>query len=348
MNRSEIESTVRYVPAVQPALAQDVTFVMPFYKRMKYFSHYLKEGFWDGFRLQIICDGSPDEIVESLKKTLHTKSSVDIHAYPSNKGVAYARTAGIERVSTPFLSFCDDDDIIIDGHQFVNHAITAMQKDESILFYAMQDVYAFTEELHMGLQYDRRIFDKRTGKDLLTYMVFNGEISLLSLGSVFRSKDLRGIGPDTFFKVSEDYVYLARLCARYPQKRIAVNKSRGSYLRLTQHDSLSARKSYSIEKIVMNFISMFVGAHHLINMGGINKEAFQRILIKRGTVLKSSYGKGEETGMLLSKLLESGNMDSLSATSLSEEQQLVMHFLRQHEKNLPPEFYALTYGEVSA
>ena len=343
MNRSGIDSTVQYTPSVQPVLAQDVTVVMPFYKRTKYFSHYLKEGFWDGFRLQIVCDGSPKEIVDSLKEITWGKSGMDIHTYPSNKGVAFARTTGIDLVSTPFLTFCDDDDIIVDGHQFNEKAINAMKRDDSILFYTMQDVYAFTEELQIGLQYDRRIFNNRKGRDLLTYMVFNGEISLLSLGSVFRSKELKGIGPDTFFKVSEDFVFLARLCARYPKKHIMVDKDGGGYLRLTQHESLSSRKTYSIEKIVMGFISMFVAANYLIKLGGVSKENFQRILVKRGKILKSSYGMGEETGALMSRLLETGNMNSIADSNLSDEQRRALNFLLKNEASLPAEFYSLTY-----
>ena len=343
MNRSGIESAVQYTPSVQPVLSQDVTVVMPFYNRTKYFNHYLKEGFWDGFRLQIVCDGSPKEIVDSLRQITWGKSDLDIHTYPSNKGVAFARTTGIGLVSTPYLIFCDDDDVMVDGHQFNDKAINAMKEDDSILFYTMQDVYAFTEELQFGLQYDRRIFNKRKARDLLAYMVFNGEISLLSLGSVFRSKDMKGIGPDTFFKVSEDYVFLARLCARNPNKQIVVDKTGGSYLRLTQHESLSARKSYSIEKIVMGFISMFVAANYLIKLGGVSKENFQRILIKRGKILKSSYGMGEETGALMSRLVETGNMNRVAESNLSDEQRRALNFLFKNDANLPAEFYSLTY-----
>ena len=348
MNRTGIEPGVGFRTAVQTALAQDVTVVMPFYDRTKYFSHYVKEGFWDGFRLQIVCDGSPKNIVNYLKNVTGDSLAVNIHSYPTNKGVAFARKTGIELVSTRYLTFVDDDDIVINGHRFLERALKAMGEEEDMLFYTMQDVIAFTEELNFYRQYNRQIFNKRTARDLLTYMVFNGEISLLSLGSVFRSEDLQGIGPDTFFKVSEDYVFLARLCARYPHKRISVDTSNGSYLRLTQHESLSARNSYSIEKIVMNYISMFVGAHYLIKMGGLTRNAFQQILVKRGKILNASYKRGEETGVLMARLMDGGDMNRLAETNLSDEQRTAYNFLKVNEKHLPAEFYRLIRKEVYA
>ena len=342
------DSTVEYNTSIKAALKQDVTIVMPFYNRVKYFKHYLGEGFWDGFRIQAVCDGSPARVLESLHSIVQPNVGLDIHSYPRNQGIAFARSRAIDIVRTPYLVFCDDDDFIMEGHPFLEKAKAAMQAESDILFYAMRHVYAFTEALEIRKQYDRRIFHGRTGKELLVYMVQTGEISVLSLGSMFRVQDLRGSEPDSFFKVSEDYVFLARLCAKLPNRSIRVDEDNGGYLRLTQHESLSARNAYSIEKIVMHFVSMFVGAYYLEKMRGITPEGFRRVLRKRGAVLQHSYGKGAELSDLMIALYNKKNKEHLKSLNLSDEQRTGLSFLEANMSQLPAEFYAMTHWEVNA
>ena len=121
-----LESATEYKTSVKTALEQDVTVVMPFYDRIKYLKHYLGEGLWDGFRIQLVCDGSPENIVKSLSAIPQSKAELNIHTYPKNRGVAYARSTSLGIVTTPYLVFCDDDDFIIDGHSFLNKAQSSM------------------------------------------------------------------------------------------------------------------------------------------------------------------------------------------------------------------------------
>ena len=348
MKEISLDSAVDNKMSLKTALNHDVTVVMPFYNRIKYFEHYLGEGFWDGFRIQAVCDGSPAPVLTSLYTINKPKVDLNIHAYPKNQGIAYARSRAIGIVSTPYLVFCDDDDFIIEGHPFLKKANAAMQAQSDLLFYAMRNVYAFTEGLEIRKQYDRSIFHGRTGRELLIYMVQSGEIAVLSLGSVFRVQDLKGTEPESFFKVSEDYVFLARLCAKYPDRKIIIDGERGGYLRLTQHDSLSAKKAYSVEKIVMHFVSMFVGAYYLGKMRGITPEGFRYVLRKRAAVLQSSYKKGAELGKLMVQLYEKKNVEHLKHTPLSDEQRTGLNFLEANLDRLPAEFYAMTHWEVNA
>ena len=348
MKELGVDADVEYKASLKPALRQDVTVVMPFYNRIKYFKHYLGEGFWDGFRIQAVCDGSPAKVLHSLNAIRTPNVEIDVHNYPNNQGIAYARSRAIRIVNTPYLVFCDDDDFITEGHTFLAKAASAMQKESGILFYTMQNVYAFTEGLEMRKQYDRNIFHGRTGKELLIYMVQTGEISVLSLGSVFRVQDLRGTEPESFFKVSEDYVFLARLCAKYPQRKIQVDGEQGGYIRLTQHNSLSARSAYSIEKVVMHYVSMFVGAYYLEKMRGITPEGFRHVLRRRGALLQSSYKKGAELSELMIQLFDKKPIGFLKNGNLTDEQRNGLNFLEENIRHLPPEFYAITHWEVNA
>ncbi len=319
-------------PAIRDLTAEDVTVIMPVYDRVKYLRHYLKEGFWEGSRLQIVCDGSDENVLPEFQHLAFNQKHVDIYSYIQNRGPAFARTAGINRATTQFISFCDDDDFMTDASTFLQDACQKLASDEDILFVTAPAVYAFDESLNLTLQYNRRRFHGRTGRELLTFLVKTGEMCALSVGSVYWTQDVKGIYPDSFFKVSEDYTFLARLCARFPDRKVHVDMN-CAYMRLIQSKSLSSRSNYSLEKIVMHLISMFVGAYHLYEMEILQLSMFKHILIGRGKVLKESYGKGAEATEWLANLLDKKVIQAPTA-----EQQETYDFLQKMRSSLPEEF----------
>ena len=322
-------------PAIRDLTVDDITVVMPFYDRLKYLDHYLKEGFWDGLRVQIICDGSEPAMVENVEQLIALRDQMDIYSYVDNRGVAFARTTGINLVRTPYLAFCDDDDFMTEAQAFMIASVRQMDRNQDILFTAMPNVIAFNESLEHRVQYERTRFNGLTGLDVLNFLVQTGEMCVLSLGSVFRSDDLKGIGPEDFFKVSEDYVFVARLCARFPERQVKTG-TMGRYWRLMQQDSLSAREGYSLDKIVMHLVSMFVGAYYLFKMGNMRTPFFQEILRRRGEVLKTSYGKGAEAALWMAKLL-----NDAEAVAHTEEEITAKDFLTSFREALPQEFRSL-------
>ncbi|MEZ4701574.1 MAG: glycosyltransferase family A protein [Rhodothermales bacterium] len=315
----------------------DVTFVMPIYDRLRFFAHYLDEGLWDGLPLQIICDGASPAVLDDLHFLTAGRPDIRVHHYETNRGVACARGEGMRLVDTPYLAFCDDDDFLNEADAFLEESTAWMDRDETILFTAMPAVYAFNESLQIGLQYDRRGFDGKTGFEVLCYLVATGEMQVLTLGSLFRPPDLRGTEPEPFFKVSEDYVFLARLCARYPERRVRVARA-GRYMRLVQHQqgSLSGRSGYSLDKIVMHLVSMCVGAAYLMDMGRLTLPLFTDLLRKRGEVLQTSYTRGRQAAGLVADLL--AGHDPVAA---SDEAAEALRVLERSRDGLPPEFLRL-------
>ena len=99
----------------QDRLSENVTVIMPFYDRLRYFEHYLSEGFWEGLNLRIVCDGSTSDIINEVQSLIGGRENIDIYSYLQNKGVAHARSTGIRVTKTPFLAFCDDDDFMSVG-----------------------------------------------------------------------------------------------------------------------------------------------------------------------------------------------------------------------------------------
>ncbi len=307
---------------------------MPLYDRLQYVQHYIGEGLWDGLPLQIVCDGTDAALRARLDELVAERPEIAIHHYPENRGVAAARGAGIAAVSTPYLAFCDDDDFIAQGGDFLDE-VAALMDDETTLFAAMPEVHAFNESLRTGLQYDRREFHGVTGRELLRFLVATGEMRVLTLGAAFRPADLRGLEPEPFFKVSEDYTLLARLCARHPERRVRITDT-GRYMRLIQAGSLSSRQSYSIEKIVMHLVSMCVGAFYLIECGELSLPAFRSVLSQRGDVLQNAYTRGSAAANAVAGLLAGQDPDTGT-----DEAARTVRFLEANRDGLPPEFLHL-------
>ena len=313
----------------------DVTVIMPLYDRIHYFKHYLEEGLLDGMKVQIVCDGSTRSIVNNINDLIERKKDINVYNYLENRGVAYARTQGVQLSRSTYTSFCDDDDFMVGARSFFESSKKAMDENEDILFSVMDDVFAFTEDLQIKQQYSRAMFDGKTGANLLHFLVRTGEMKVLTLGSVFRTAELLPGMPESFFKVSEDYVFLARLCAAFPHKKIKV-RSEGHYMRLMQPQSLSARENYSLEKLVMHLVSMVVGAYHLISLGGIDMDSFLNVLLQRGAVLQQAYGKGEGAVEAIIQVI--GHRPRVLLNNEGEE---TLTFLEANRNALPEEFRAL-------
>ena len=318
-------------PAIRDVPVEDVTVVMPFYDRVQFLQHYVDEGFWDGLKVQLVCDGTTPDLVTAIRKSIENRQNMNVYSYLENKGVAFARSTGINIVRTPYLMFCDDDDFMRQARSFLTDSSAKWSARRDLLFTGMPSVYAFNEDLQVQLQYDRTPFHQKTGRELLSYLVRTGEMAVLTLGSVFATETLKGIEPESFFKVSEDYTLLVRLCARYPDRRVYIEEH-GAYMRLVQTNSLSSRSSYSLEKLIMHLVSMFVGAFYLIQMGELRTPAFQQILLRRGDVLQRSYGSGASTARFMASLLGS------SVREETDEFQQARIFLESHRNELPAEF----------
>lgn len=323
---------VQTEPAIKAPAVDDVTVIMPFYDRIKYLSHYLKEGFWEGLKLQVVCDGPAPNLLEGIQNLVKRQENIALYSYSQNRGAAFARTKGISLAKTKCLSFCDDDDFMSEATPFLTRSSEKLESNKNILFTTMPSVVAFNESLKHQLQYDRTKFHGKTGRELLSFLVKTGEMCALSVGSVFRTADVKGIYPDSFFKVSEDYTFLARLCARFPDRTVHVEE-KGMYMRLIQEGSLSSKEAYSLEKIMMHLVSMFVGAYHLFKMSTLRTQMFQHILKERGKVLNKSYGKGTEAAIMLAGMLE-----GKSGPHQNDEQRTAYKFLQNMKDQLPPEF----------
>ncbi|HET6569075.1 MAG TPA: FkbM family methyltransferase [Rhodothermales bacterium] len=320
----------------------DTTVLIPFYDRIEHFRRYLREGRWDGVGLQLVCDGSAPEFVQELRSLVEGNPDIAIHAYEPNRGSARARAEGIMRIQTPYVCLCDDDDFVPDVARYVGQAAAELKGTPDLLFVTAPFIRAFEPSKGAQLQYDRRWLHGRTGLNLLNFMVRTGEINALHLSATFRTEDLRDLDVNDIFRVSEDMVMLARLCARYPEKRISVLPE-GRYMRLVHDRSISAPRTVTEGHFINHALALCVGAYHLAEFGEITREAFALLLLKRGRVLQKAYGKGEDICRVFADILL-----GREPLTFSSEAKACADVLRSRADELPWEFAAFTRGQAGA
>ena len=310
-----------------------LSFVMPFYNRIAPFEQYVREGFWDGVPVQAVCDGADAAIVERLRAIANARPPIRVHDYTPNRGVARARAEGIRTAPAHLITFCDDDDFMPSAAAYVERAALAFDRHTDPLLVTAPFVHAFNEKLDHRLQYDRRAFHGRSGQDVLQWMVRTGELNLLLSGTTFRRRDLVDLPVNDFFEVSEDYVLIARHCARHPHRKVVVLQD-DRYMRLMHPSSLVGQ--FTFPKLMMNLVSMCVGGYYLIRQRSMGLQDFQQMLRERGRVLQNSYGMGAGAGHAVADLLAG------SGTSGGEpEARNAQEFLRAQSHRLPDEFLSL-------
>ena len=57
-----------------------------------------------------VCDGSPDNSLEILRRAEKMDSRIRVIAFEENQGVSAARNAGIDAAKGDYIGFCDGDD----------------------------------------------------------------------------------------------------------------------------------------------------------------------------------------------------------------------------------------------
>ncbi|GIV61740.1 MAG: hypothetical protein KatS3mg044_0606 [Rhodothermaceae bacterium] len=321
--------------------ARDLTVVIPTYNRSQYFLQYLEEGRWDGIRIHMVCDGCDPEVVKKLREETAGHDVTLFEEYP-NRGVAHAIGVGVRSVRTSHYMFCGDDDYNVDYTAFLEEAAQIQEAHDDVLFVTMPEIVAFGDGLTPRVQYDRRDFRGKTGRQLLEFLFRTGEMRALVAGSLFRTAEMVPLLPEPFFRVSEDFVLLARLCARHPDRRVYVTES-GRRMRRIHAGSLSYRPHFSPEKALMNLVSMVVGGYYLEHAGVLHRAEVVRRLLNRGNVLQQSYGLGRQVAAVVAGLLLDTHLETTS-----NEARRTLDYLKDHRDELPPEFIAMLSGTGKA
>jgi glycosyltransferase involved in cell wall biosynthesis len=109
--------------------------------------------------MQIICvnDGSTDDSLDILSKYAANDDRILVHSQ-SNSGVSLARNAGMQLASSPYITFMDPDDYLIDSSAYENMLNIAKEDGSDMVFTYFYDTNEYGEIV------DDRFSDFPTGK----------------------------------------------------------------------------------------------------------------------------------------------------------------------------------------
>lgn len=320
----------------------DVTFLVRFYDRLHHFAQYLHMGYWDGVRLQLVCDGSTPDFVRRLRGYVQDRPEVSVWASETNRGIARARAEGVNQIRTPFTAVCDDDDYLLNVETYARLGAEVLRSDPEALLVAMPEVRHVNLHMQVVGSGDLRPFDGVAGLDLLEKVMRIGQIQALGV-TTFRTEDLQGLEVNDFFRNGEDLVMLARLCARHPERRVRVlGEGTCAYMRLVHSGGISQTGNFTVEKAVRVLFAYAVAASYLLKAGRFTRRDVLEVIERRGRVLQHSNGVGADAAAAVVAYLE-GRSPSLA----TEEIARAWRMIREHEDELPSEIRELRRGPVS-
>ena len=96
-----------------------VSVIVPVYNASEYIANTLNSIInqdFDGYELIVIDDGSADNSLEIINKTLHNASIPNQVIHQDNSGVSVARNVGIDASKGDYLVFIDADDYVTPNH----------------------------------------------------------------------------------------------------------------------------------------------------------------------------------------------------------------------------------------
>jgi glycosyltransferase involved in cell wall biosynthesis len=268
---------------------KELTMVIPTYNRAKILEDDLKKGYKLGDQTKIIVDDYSDK---NHRKTLNDlngfKGIQKIIFHNENKGVAASVNTAVNFVKTKYVTFLGDDDIILsyDDKEY-NENLKLLDINYNIII--PRYIVNLDPENKLSPGYDRGEFDGVTSSEILKNIFFTGEMYVFNAGAIYTKENVEKSLPNEIFRVSEDYVMLARILASNPYKKIKVSEDY-IYVRRISNDTLS--KTINFEKLSLHLLSLLISGYYCLKNRILTIDEVINAIRQRGEVLQKLYGYG--------------------------------------------------------
>jgi glycosyltransferase involved in cell wall biosynthesis len=305
------------------------TVVIPVYDRLKFLRQYLSEGYWNDLPLLLSCDGSPREFMEQVERSTDERDNLSFHHYTPNQGAPVARHEGAQAADSDLIICCDDDDFFGDAAHFAQECASIFREENDTLLVANPTMYTLHENgrLEKGYGFDKRRFDGLSGQELLKVLVKLGEPHGLNAGACYRRNMFLSV-PIPPFIFPEDYGYLIRICASYPD-HVARVADTGTFFRLRSASGIT--HDITLTKLLETFLYQCEGAMTLIESNEMTRSEFKGIIAARGRHIQKVRGWGQEALHTFNRLIEGEAPTQLK----SDESHATIEFIRSTYPDLP-------------
>lgn len=200
--------------------------------------------------IEIICvnDGSKDGSIEIIKKYAKEDKRIKV-VDKKNGGVSSARNAGLEKVKTPYVMFCDDDDLF--SADMCEKMLNAIEKnDVDLAACGMQIQYEAHSEIESSDEQYYRI--EFVGKKRINdYIISKTDASLCN--KIFKMSIIKKYGINFPEKIKNEDYYFFNAYMSIAKNIYFVNQKLYIYIRHT--DSIMSdyfkKKSYSPDHLLV-------------------------------------------------------------------------------------------------
>lgn len=295
-------------------LLDDLTVLIPCYNRAKMIKEDLDRGFKLGNQPKLVvddCSTAEREWLALMENDFQVSKSKLIRK-EENGGVADSRRLGLEAIETKYTTFIDDDNIML-----------CLDKDKTI-----RDISSLNEEItvvvpryiinyyrdRLTLGYDRSPYNGMNGAQVLHELASSGEMmGLLTGGAIGDTKWMSENSHCPMFRVSEDFVMLAKMMASKPEKKITITEGLAFVRRFLDEGSTLNQNPI---KLMLSLFSQAVACYYCLMLDIAKTDEVLTWMKDRAALIQKLYNFGESFETELIAYLNGG---------ISEE--VFIHFL---------------------
>ena len=227
----------------------------------------LLEQTWENIEIIGVNDASTDDTLKILKEYAKKDKRVKIVNNPENMGLASSRNRGLEKVTAPFVMFCDADDFYEpttceDMYKAINENKTDLAICEIKVSYKAHKEMKVSDDNYYALKFDGK-------QQINSNLIFNTDLS--ATNKIFRKSKLdeyRIRFPDGL-RFEDAYFCVAYFCTS--KTVYYVNKSLYNYVRragsiMSQTWSDKVKNDHAIDHLYIAFrLYDFLDKHKLLD-----------------------------------------------------------------------------------
>lgn len=255
-----------------------ISVIIPMYNASEFISEAIESALLQTQTGEIILvdDGSTDKTLEICKKYVYQNKIIKLYKHFDNShlGIAKTRNLGISKVTMPFFSSLDADDLYLEGRFEAAETIFNSNNAADGVYGRMQNFYLNDKE-EVVLENIVGLKEDVAPEDLFLYLFKETNEYFWHCSLVLKTASTRMVLYDPAFQIGEDMDYMYTLCKK---NKLFSDGNKSPVILRRLHDSnisLSSdmSKHNSVRfKIVLKWISMA----KTINFTGMEKKVMIR------------------------------------------------------------------------
>lgn len=268
---------------------EGITVLIPNYNRARMIKEDIDKGLKLGNQCKVIVDDYSNKEVEWLDQITKSVERAKVIKKEKNSGVAESRKTGLDTIKTKYTTFVDDDNIMIClDREKAAKDILELEGNVSLVI-PRYIINYYRNKIDLG--YDRHCFNDKSGYQVLEYLAKTGEMmGLLTGGAIGETKWMAEHASCPMFRVSEDFVMLARMMADKPDKKLLTTESI-VFVRRFFDDGLTLSRNST--KFALSLLSQAIACYYCLKLEIADRDEVLSWMKDRASLLQKLYNFGD-------------------------------------------------------